>query len=196
MVAVQLVQLVQVLTLCLCANDRLDGERVKETARTRTKSLFKVLSETFIVIAAWLYSLAAAILNAGPVFGEEKCVLLKQPCNGTNMCNNEDGCQKQDTRFNPAYWDMINEHRTPSHQVNDEHIQSSQRPVYESEVEVLSVVQTHTIIDPETMMVHLQDAAIAASAMVGPQWLHNLTCFAVPSVLWVCIFIWFLLGSH
>ena len=42
------------------------------------------------------------------------------------------------------------------------------------------VVIAHTVVDPGTMMIHLQDALLADPAMVGSRWFETLAVLAVP----------------
>jgi len=54
--------------------------------------------------------------------------------------------------------------------------------VQEHQKEVLVVLEAHAIVDPGTMVVHLQDASSAHSAMVASVWLVLATPLAVTAL--------------
>lgn len=50
---------------------------------------------------------------------------------------------------------------------------------YKEEDKQLMVTNTHTVIYPGAMMIHLDNASVANGAMMCPCWLEGLTSFAV-----------------
>lgn len=69
----------------------------------------------------------------------------------------------------------------------EEYVVRGNEHVNEQKHKVLSVPKTNTVINPRTMMIHVQHTSITSRAVMATLWFEHVTHQAVPSslVLWI-----------